>query len=312
MEKSHFWCPQGSILGPILFNIFLADLFLLPLKTEMVNFADDNYPFCCSESIDCVIERLQIDSKLILSWFETNKLKANPDKFHLLLSDRSSDRSITIGQYNIQNSGCEKLLGVKIDSKLSFKEHVKTLCDTASNKLHALNRVARFMTVHQKRAIMRAFINSQFNYCPLVWIFCNRALNNRINRIHERSLRIVYNDPDSTFQELLNRDKSVSIHVRNLQSLAIEIYKVVHEIASEIMKSIFPLNRAKRYPTRNIFNINNIRTTKYGVESLSYFGPKIWELVPKDMKDIKSLHYLRKQSKIGYQEIVHVNYAQRM
>ena len=72
---------------------------------------------------------------------------------------------------------------------------------------------------------MKAFIESQFGYCPLVWMFHSRSLNNKINRIHERALRITYNDKSSNFQELLDKDNSVTIHHRNIRTLAIEIYK---------------------------------------------------------------------------------------
>ena len=80
------------------------------------------------------------------------------------------------------------------------------------------------MTMETRRIIMKTFIRSQFGYCPLVWMFCSRRLNNRINRIHERSLRVVYNDYNSTFTELLDRDGSYTIPERNIQTLAIETY----------------------------------------------------------------------------------------
>ena len=133
---------------------------------------------------------------------------------------------------------------------------------------------------------MKSFIESQFDYCPLVWMFTSRKLNHRINRIHERSLRIVYQDQNSTFEELLIRDNSVTIHVRNLQSLAIELYKVVNNIAPELMKKILPVIENKRYPTPSIFETNNVHTTKFGIESLAHLGPKIWNIIPDDLKQI--------------------------
>ena len=99
------------------------------------------------------------------------------------------------------------------------------------------------MNTNQKRVIMKAFIQSQFGYCPLVWMFCNRTINARINRIHERSLRIVYNEYESTFYELLTTDNLFTIHNRNIQTLAIEIYKVINDISPVIMKDIFVLKK---------------------------------------------------------------------
>ena len=151
------------------------------------------------------------------------------------------------------------------------------------------------MGTDQKRLIMKTFIQSQFGYCPLVWMFCSRTINARINRIHERSLRIVYNDYDSTFSELLTTDKSFTIHHRNIQTLAIEIYKVINDISPVIMKDIFVLKENCIYNSREIFVTNNIRTEHYGKESLSYLGPKIWSIIPNDIKTSTSLNIFKQK-----------------
>ena len=114
---------------------------------------------------------------------------------------------------------------------------------------------------------VHAFISSHFGYCPLVWMFHSRKLNNQINRIYERALCVDYDDNISTFDDLLKKDGSVSIHMRNIQATAIELYKVVHNLSPKMMNQIFVIKES-RYPSKSIFQTNNIRTTKYGLESL--------------------------------------------
>ena len=89
---------------------------------------------------------------------------------------------------------------------------------------------------------MKAFIESQFTYFPLIWMFHSRTMNNKINRIRERALRLVYFDQISSFDELLKKDRLFSIHHMNIQSLAIEIYNVFHSLPPRIMKNVFHLN----------------------------------------------------------------------
>ena len=94
---------------------------------------------------------------------------------------------------------------------------------------------------------MNAFFNSQFNYCPLVWICCNRSLNNKINRLHERCLRIVYNDKKSNFNEVLVKDSSISIHHQNLQKLAVEMFKASRGLSLDIVNELFQLGEQITY-----------------------------------------------------------------
>ena len=138
---------------------------------------------------------------------------------------------------------------------------------------------------------MNAFFNAQFSYCPLTWMFHGRKLNNKINKLRKRSLRIVYNNNTSTYEELLETDNSVSVHFRNVQALAIELYKVVNGFSPDIMKDVFTLNENSCYNTRNkrTFHSRHIRTVHFGSETLSHLAPKTWELVPEEIKKLQSV-----------------------
>ena len=128
-------------------------------NSYIVNYADDNSPFSCNADIDSVRVKLTDDSKTLLEWFCNNSLKANPDKFHLILSNSDEVKLLMIDHTEILNSNCEKLLGIKIDNKLSFEDHFADLCTKASQKLHALSRIANFMNLQQRKKIMNAVGN---------------------------------------------------------------------------------------------------------------------------------------------------------
>ena len=159
----------------------------------------------------------------------------------------------------------------------------------AGQKLHALARVSNYMSFNQKILIFNAFISSQFNYSPLIWLCHSRSLNTRINKIHQRALRIVFNDNVSSFDELINRSGSVTVH-RNLQFLATEIYKALHNLSSVLMSELFQLKDI-RYNLRQGKTLvtNNIKTAKYGSETISNLAPKIWQLIPDEIKNTDSL-----------------------
>ena len=118
------------------------------------------------------------------------------------------------------------MLGLIIDKKLNFNIHLKILCKKVSAKVTALARMAKIIPFEKRRSLMKAFIESQFSYCPLLWMYCSRKMNNKINYIHERTLTLVHNDYNTSFEGLLDKDKSVCIHHRNIQKVAMKMYNV--------------------------------------------------------------------------------------
>ena len=290
--------PQGSILGPLLFNIFLCDLFLTIEGNYFTNYADDTTPYVIGNNAEEVVSELKVITQKLFTWFNENEMKADLNKCHLLLST-TDVFNFEISETVIRNSNSKKLLGVTFDNKLKFEKHIITICQRANRKLNALARLTPYMELGKRRMLMNAFFNSQFNYCPVIWMCHSRALNNKINRLHERCLRIIYNDKTSTFKELLEKDNSVSIHYRNIQALAIEMYKVANGMSPEIMNEIFQLREKSHYNLRYTSEsiISPIHSVCHGSESLSCLGRKIWELIPPVIRQIDTFSGFEKAIK---------------
>ena len=265
-------------------------MFILNKDIDFASYADDTTPFICGQTFEEIIYELETVMADISNWFLENNLKANEGKYHLLLSP-FIEKTIQVGDFAIASCSSEKILGVTIDCNLTFKEHVLYLCSNANKKLHAMARISKYMSLKKRRILINSFIISQFSYCPLIWMIHNRGLNNKINHIHERALRIVYKDYSSSFKELLAKDKSVTIHQRNLRQLAIEIFKVKMGLSPVIMKEVFDFCENKHYDLRSGIHLSRIKhhSTHYGTDSLSNLGAKIWDLLPNDIKELNTL-----------------------
>ena len=288
-----------------MFNVFLSDLFVIVKDVNIASYADDNTFYDSCDTIDEVISSLQSSSKNLFQWLSDNQIKGNTEKCHLIMS---TDQSVNFqpGGSLIERSDCEKVLGVKIDYKLNFDKHVKTSCSKANNKL----RATPYVSVEKKKILMNSFFNAQFNYCPLVWMLHSRKNNNIIRNLHERYLRLIYNDKNSSYEELLTKDSSVSIHNRNIQDLATEFYKIKNGLSPELFTEIFARETESHYNLRrcNNFRIPSIRTVYHGSESISFLGPKIWNILPDEIKQQTSLSSL----KSGSHKIVHADCAKFM
>ena len=155
-----------------------------------------------------LLRNLENDTASAIDWFELNYTKLNQDKCHFLISGNTSEYLwVQVGEHKIWESLQEKLLGLNIDKNLNFNEHLSIVCKKASSKVRTLARVAKIIPFEQKRLLMNSFIQSQFSYCPLIWMFCSSETNRKIDYIHERALRLIIEDYVSSFKELLFRDK---------------------------------------------------------------------------------------------------------
>ena len=124
----------------------------------------------------------------------------------------------------IKNSNCERLLGIDIDCKLSFENHINQIRSKARTKIQDLTKIVPFLNKRKRKLLMNVFFKSQFSYCPLSWIFHSRTLNKHINRSHERCLRIKCNGNTSSFTDVLEIDNSVSVHLRNIYTSLLQNY----------------------------------------------------------------------------------------
>ena len=164
--------PQGSVLGPLLFNIFniyINDLLCLTELIDVCNYADDTTFHACDSSLEDLIRRLEHDSILAIEWFESNYMKLNQDKCHFLLSGHKNEvKFAKIGHSKIWETSAQKLLGIITDRNLKFYEYILTRRKKTGRKIKALARVCTHLSLTRRRTLMKAFIESQFAYSPLI------------------------------------------------------------------------------------------------------------------------------------------------
>ena len=158
-------------------------------KCDIASYADNNTPYTSDISLNLILEKLESSTHHLFRWFKENHMKANPDKYNLLVTTNALT-FVNINSFQITNSTEEKLLGIKFDSKLSFQNHASSLCKKASQKLHALTRIANYVNL---------------SYYPLVWMFHSRKRNPRINSIHEGAIRVKYQDYQSMLLQLYKK-----------------------------------------------------------------------------------------------------------
>ena len=276
-------------------------LFFFPKMCNIANYADDNTIYATGERFEAIVKDLYDDLSSLQSWFYENYyMILNPKKCYFMCLEKDAE---TIGDFNFQGisikkTNSQKLLGVIIDHKLKFEEHISSICQIAGKKLNALTRLSHLIAPYQLDLILNSFIKGQFNYCPLIWMFSSKRSNNLINKIHERTLRLIHNDYESNFSDLLKIKNEVTFHVKNNQKLMTEVYKYVNGLSNSITCEIFS-KRNVNYNLRNFREIKSQRkyTSRYGLESVNYKASQLWQNVPMEIKNSSTLEIFKTKIK---------------
>ena len=262
--------PQGSILGPILFNIFLNDLLTTPENSDIYNFADDNTISSISKEKEALLTTLEKESEKAVDWFRRNNMIVNPEEFQSMILERSGNsevHTIEIDSNKTETTNSVDLLGIHIDNKLNFDDHIFTLCNKACMQLNAIDRLKRYLGTKELEVIVNSFIYSNFNYCPLVWHFSSCKALEKIENIYKRCLRMIHNDYDSDYETLLKISGTPTMQIKRIKQLAIEIFKAVNNLNPDFMKNIFIRKQNARVRPQDLL-VRSHKTVTYGDKSL--------------------------------------------
>ena len=173
---------------------------------------------------------------------------------------------------------------------LKFDQNVLKLCSKANQNLSALSRMAKLLSFNKRKTLFKAFVESQFKSCPIVWMFHSWHPTNKINRLHERALRIVYDDDVSTFDQLLAMEKSFCIHHQNIQRLLTEIYKALHDISrNSLKKQLVKREGTISFQSKPELVIPSVNSVLKGKSFLRLFGSVILNSLPIEIREDHSI-----------------------
>ena len=199
-------------------------------------------------------------------------MKLNQEKCHLLVSGKKIENIWSeISHTKIWESPKQKLLGVVIDRDLRFDGYVSKLCRKTGQKRSALARLSHYMSLKQRWVLMKSFIEAQFGYCQLIWMFHTREWNRKVNHIYERALRIVYRDNSSSFTRLLKKITRI-VFATETSDLWLSNCTKQNTLFQTLILDMFPLRSVDyNFRTQTDFIKPSTNTTRYGLKSLNFF-----------------------------------------
>ena len=293
--------PQGSILGPLLFIIYMNDLPHCIENGHVTMYADDTSTSCEVKLVHDITVKVIPDLIKLCDWLKSNKLSLNMIKTEFMIIGSTQNVlkfgdliAIRIDDQLIKRVAHVKYLGIVVDDRLTWKEHVSYISKKISRNLGAIKRSRQCITVDSTTALYRTLIEPYLRYCCNVWGSCGNALLHRLQTLQNRAVHVITNTSheNADHELLLNHLDLLSVEqIIQFDKLCV-IYKMVNGLAATNTMDLFqPAEKAHRYETRsNIdgkFKITKTRTKKADT-AFSNYGAKIWNEIPAELREVQS------------------------
>ena len=293
--------PQGSVLGPILFIMYINDIKII-LKNSHVNlFADDTVIYCSGQNIDDVVNKLNTDLFKLQKWLNYKKLKLNISKTKSMLITLKNDTfndSIKVGEDIIESVSCLKYLGVMIDSRLNFNEHLDTIIKKISSKFGVIYRIRKSLSFFAKITLYQALIEPHFIYCSSVLFMSNQNKLQELQVLQNKFMRLLLGC------DYMTRSNQMAIKlgwlkVKNKINYNVNLF--VHKIKCgylpEYLKEfMIPGNSIHNYNTRGNSDIR-IQSSRLTLSYNSVFskGLTMYNNLPNEIKNETSIHIFKRK-----------------
>ena len=287
---------QGSIMGPQSYNIFSNDMLLLINDdVQIYNYADDNTLVCSGYNYDDVKDKLLHNVINVISWFEDNHMKINPDKFQYIVFGKYENvDNFVIGNNIITPQNCVKVLGLQLDNKLRFDDHVSQLCNKAGKQVQVLSRLCKVLTQANKMLLYSSFVECYFNYCCIIWHFCSNANTYKLEKLQKKALKFITLDFRSTYCELMNKCNKRPLYIVRISKFIEMVHKIINNACPSYLYNCIK----SRKTTFNLRHTNNLcipkfKTITYGKRSFNYMAPFHWNKLPNEFKNKNTLKGLK-------------------
>ena len=295
--------PQGSILGPLLFILYINDFRNSSKALSFLLFADDSNIFYSHRNPKFLLDTINAELHHVAEWIKTNKLSLNLDKTHFMLFSNSLKNlpgNIIFDETPLKQVQNSKFLGIVIDENLSWKPHVNNVCNIISRNIGMINKLKHFFPQTILKSLYYAIIYPYLSYGILAWGYASRTLTDRILLLQKKALRIICNTDYLAHTEPLFLSNNI-LKFNEIYSLQLGIFMFLlnNNKLPHIFDTMFQRNQHfHNYPTRQSGSYHLPKTrTLFANHIFTFAGPKLWNSLPPSLTQLKSIHSFKRKLK---------------